>query len=57
LIFPLVELRAIYDKYEDFGLREGFNIKGNRVGGGYFLKVHPEVVYDRVFSAVDPWHE
>lgn len=53
----IVELRAIYDKYGDFGLREGFSIAGERVGGGYFLKVAPEVVYDRIFSAIDPWVE
>lgn len=56
-ILSNVELRAIYDKYGDFGLREGFSIAGERVGGGYFLKVAPEVVYDRIFSAIDPWVE
>ena len=55
MILSLVELRAIYDKYGDYGLREGFSIKGERVGGGYFLKSNPEAVYERIFSAVDPW--
>ena len=27
------------------------------MGGGYFLKATPEAVYDRIFSAVDPWQE
>ena len=53
----LVELRAIYDKYGDFGLREGFSMAGERVGGGYFLKVAPEVIYDKIFNAIDPWGE
>ena len=56
-INSLVELRAIYDKYGDYGLREGFTIDGERLGGGYFLKVSPDAVYDRIFSAVDPWEE
>jgi len=25
--------------------------------GGYFLKVAPEVVYDRIFNATNPWEE
>ena len=53
----LVELRAIYDKYGDYGLREGFIVNGERVGGGYFLKVSPEVVFDKVFNATDPWKD
>ena len=30
-------------------------ISGNRVGGGYFLRVQPESIFDKVFNAVDPW--
>jgi len=57
LVAFLVELRAIYDKYGDYGLREGFIVNGERVGGGYFLKVSPEVVFDKVFNATDPWKD
>ena len=55
---PLVELRAIYDKYGDYGLKEGITDKsGKRIGGGYFLKENPETVYDRVFTTTDPWED
>ena len=54
----VVELRAIYDKYGDYGLKEGITDKnGQRVGGGYFLRDSPETIYDRVFHAVDPWED
>jgi hypothetical protein len=55
--FSSVELRAIYDKYGDFGLREGLIVDGQRVGGGYFMKVSPEAIYDKIFTAIDPWQE
>lgn len=58
LLKILVDLRAIYDKYGVFGLKEGITDKsGNRTGGGYFLKENPETVYDRVFQSVDPWYD
>ena len=53
-----MELRAIYDKYDVYGLKEGITDKdGKRIGGGYFLKENPNTIYDRVFTAVDPWAE
>ena len=51
----VAELRAIYDRYGEYGLKEGVMIEGKRVGGGYFLKVQPEVVFDQVFNSTDPW--
>lgn len=50
-----VELRAIYDKLGEYGLKEGIIENGNRVGGGYFLAKAPEAIFDQVFNAVDPW--
>ena len=53
----LVELRAIYDRYGEYGLKEGIVEDGQRVGGGYFLKVTPETVFDRIFNSTDPFAE
>jgi DnaJ-class molecular chaperone len=50
-----VELRAIYDKHGEYGLKEGIIESGKRVGGGYFLAKAPEAVFDSVFNSVDPW--
>jgi DnaJ-class molecular chaperone len=50
-------LRAIYDKYGDYGLKEGVVVDGKRTGGGYFLHVSPEVIFDRIFNSTDPWSE
>ena len=52
-----MELRAIYDKHGEYGLKEGLIVEGKRVGGGYFLKRTPEQVFDSVFNAVDPWKD
>lgn len=51
----IVELRAIYDKFGDYGLKEGVMVSGSRVGGGYFMRCAPEAIFDRIFNAVDPW--
>lgn len=50
-------MRAIYDKYGDYGLKEGIVSEGKRTGGGYFLRVSPEVIFDRIFNSTDPWSE
>jgi DnaJ-class molecular chaperone len=50
-------LRAIYDKFGEYGLKEGVMISGKRVGGGYFLRVSPESIFDRIFSAINPWED
>jgi DnaJ-class molecular chaperone len=53
-----VNLRAIYDKYGEFGLKEGFiNASGERNGGGYFMQSSPEAIYDKVYTSTDPWCE
>lgn len=53
-----MRLRAIYDKYGEFGLKEGIiDAKGERHGGGYFMQEHPEKIYDRVYLSTDPWSE
>lgn len=49
------DLRAIYDTYGEFGLKEGVTVKGERVGGGYFLKKAPEAIFDSIFNSTDPW--
>ena len=54
---PLVELRAIYDRYGEFGLKEGIFVEGKRVGGGYFLRENPELIYDRIYTSSNPWSE
>lgn len=41
-LWQIVELRAIYDKHGEYGLKEGIVMEGKRVGGGYFLKCQPE---------------
>lgn len=48
-------MRAIYDKYGDYGLKEGVFEHGKRIGGGYFLKETPEAVFDKIFNSADPW--
>lgn len=48
-------MRAIYDRYGEYGLKEGVYEHGQRVGGGYFLRVAPEAIFDRIFNSVDPW--
>ena len=53
----IVELRAIYDKYGEYGLKEGVIESGKRIGGGYFMKTTPEVVFDKIFNAVNPWED
>lgn len=32
-------------------------VDGKRTGGGYFLRVQPEVVFDKIFNSIDPWAE
>lgn len=32
-------------------------ISGKRVGGGYFMRLHPEAIFDRIFNSIDPWEE
>lgn len=49
------QLRAIYDKHGDYGLKEGVVTNGQRIGGGYFLRVSPESIFDKIFNAADPW--
>jgi DnaJ-class molecular chaperone len=53
----LVELRAIYDKYGEYGLKEGVIVAGERIGGGYFMKTSPEAIFDRIFNSVNPWED
>lgn len=53
----IVELRAIYDKYGDYGLKEGVMVTGQRVGGGYFLRVQPEAIFDKIFNSINPWED
>jgi len=53
-----MHLRAIYDKYGEFGLKEGIiDAQGVRHGGGYFIKSSPEAIYDKVYTSTDPWSE
>lgn len=53
-----MHLRAIYDKYGEFGLKEGIiDSNGQRHGGGYFMQQSAEAIYDRVYTSTDPWSE
>jgi DnaJ-class molecular chaperone len=54
----LVNLRAIYDKHGEFGLKEGIiDAKGVRHGGGYFMSRNADAIFDKVYSSTDPWSD
>lgn len=56
-VLSQVELRAIYDKYGEYGLKEGVMVEGKRVGGGYFMRCQPEAIFDKVFNSINPWED
>lgn len=50
------ELKAIYDKYGEYGLKEGIiGSDGKKYGGGFFMKRQAQEIFDAEFTAVDPW--
>lgn len=57
ILSHLVELRAIYDKYGEYGLKEGVIVQGQRIGGGYFMRTTAEAVFDKIFSSINPWED
>lgn len=32
-------------------------VSGKKVGGGYFMKVAPEAIFDKVFNSINPWED
>ena len=47
----IVETKAIYDIYGEYGLKEGcVTAEGKKIGGGYFLKQEPETYFERVLA-------
>jgi len=62
-------MKAIYDKYGEYGLKEGvIGADGSKyyqssnnllrletLGGGYFMKCNSNEVYEKEFTAIDPW--
>ena len=32
-------------------------VEGNRIGGGYFMHVQPEAIFDKVFNSTNPWED
>jgi len=51
-----VELKAIYDKYGEYGLKEGIILPdGSKCGGGYFRQKSSNEIFEAEFSAVDPF--
>jgi hypothetical protein len=32
-------------------------ISGQKVGGGYFMKVSPESIFDKIFNSINPWED
>lgn len=52
----VVELKAIYDKYGEYGLKEGIIMPdGTKCGGGYFRQKSANEIFEAEFSAVDPF--
>ena len=50
------EYRAIYDKYGEYGLKEGIlGSDGVKVGGGFCMLASSNDVYEEEFSAKDPY--
>ena len=46
--------KAIYDAYGEYGLKEGcITPQGEKIGGGYFLKVEPENYFETVLGKTD----
>jgi len=55
-VLSTVELKAIYDKFGEFGLKEGVVLPdGSRCGGGYFRQKSANDIFEEEFSAVDPF--
>jgi DnaJ-class molecular chaperone len=49
-------MKAIYDKYGEYGLKEGVvGPDGKIMGGGYFVKCNSNEIYEKEFTATDPW--
>lgn len=50
----LVQNKAIYDNYGEYGLKEGcVTPEGQKIGGGYFLKSDPEGYFEKVLSKTE----
>jgi len=49
-------MKAIYDKYGEYGLKEGvIGPDGKKLGGGYFMKCNSNEIYEKEFTGTDPW--
>lgn len=50
------ELKAIYDKYGAYGLKEGIVLPdGTKCGGGWFMIKSSNDVYEEEFASSDPF--
>lgn len=51
-----VELKAIYDKFGEYGLKEGVILpNGTKCGGGYFKQKSSNDIFEAEFSSTDPF--
>jgi len=49
-------MKAIYDKYGEYGLKEGvIGPDGKTMGGGYFMKCNSNEIYEKEFTSTNPW--
>jgi hypothetical protein len=52
----IAELKAIYDKFGEYGLKEGVILPdGSKCGGGYFRQKSSNEIFEDEFSSVDPF--
>jgi len=50
------QLKIIYDKYGEYGLKEGIiGPDGVKLGGGWFMQKSSTDVYDAEFASTDPF--
>jgi len=55
VVLSNAEYRAIYDKYGEYGLKEGVILDGVKHGGGFFMERNSNDVYEAEFTSVDPF--
>jgi DnaJ-class molecular chaperone len=55
-LYFIVELKAIYDKFGEYGLKEGVILpNGTKCGGGYFKQKSSNDIFEAEFSSTDPF--
>jgi len=55
-VLSTVELKAVYDTYGEYALKEGITTPdGKSIGGRYFLKESPFHVFEKFFTKTDPF--